>query len=248
MKAFEFRPLVKEEFSEAPWMEKLLRPLNSTLSQIRSGLDRGLSLGDNFNAEVKALEIRGGKAAVAAVVTDSAWHNIGDPGEPAWGTGSNNGAPWTPTRFKRINGVVYVELAANVTNGAVTFTLPAGYRPSATIAASFPGISFTVASSGAVTPSATLSAQCMFCFPSDDLASSTAEVAAFPLRFATTVRGRAMGVLLLRAVSISGRNESAVAGIGGVGWDQDGSTIILRGVTGLNPGASYRLTVLVIGA
>lgn len=129
MKAFEFRPFVKEDFPEAPWMEKLIRPLNSVLGQLRAGLDRSLSLGDNLNAEIKTLD------------------------------------------------------------------------------------------------------------------TST-----FPVKFQTRVRGKTIGVLVFSAYEVSGRSLTAVSGIGGVGWDQDGSTIILRGVTGCNPGMTYRLTLAVIGA
>lgn len=65
------------------------------------------------------------------------WHNVGAAGEPAFPNNwVNYGAPYPNTRFRKIAGVVYVQIA--VKNGTATttiFTLPAGYRPSGNIIA-----------------------------------------------------------------------------------------------------------------
>lgn len=252
MKAPEFRPFVKEDFSEAPWMDRLIRPLNSVLGQLRAGMDGGLTLGDNLNAEIKTIDIGGGRAAVA-VGDDAAWRNVGEAGQPAWVTGTNVGAPYISTRFRRAGGIVHVQVAANATSGAVLFVLPEGYRPAAEIrwpcmilgAGAAHG---SVAVDGSVSVIWTGQAVSGVSFPADDVPAGVAASSAFPVKLSTTVSGKIAGVLVLAAYSVSGRSLTAVSGIGGVGWDQDGSTIILRGVTGLNPGATYRLTLAVIGA
>ncbi len=60
MKAPEFRQLVTEEFPEAPWIERLIRPLNTVLGQVRAGLSNGLTIGENLNGQVKVLDVTGG--------------------------------------------------------------------------------------------------------------------------------------------------------------------------------------------
>jgi hypothetical protein len=128
MKAFEFRPFQKEDFTEAPWMEKLIRPLNTLLSQIRAGMANGLTFEDNLNAEVKTVDVSG-----------------------------------------------------------------------------------TVA-----------------------------------VKFKTRVKS-ASGVILLKAVELSAREQLSVSGIGGVNWNQDGENVTISSVTGLAAGHTYRLTFAVIG-
>lgn len=73
------------------------------------------------------------------------WHNVGDPGEPAFQNGiTNQGGGLVPMRFRLLPGYdpdsasttgTYgcLEIQGSVTggvNGDVIFTLPAGYRPS----------------------------------------------------------------------------------------------------------------------
>jgi hypothetical protein len=62
------------------------------------------------------------------------WHYIGGSGEPAFLNGwANVGTADTLARFKKVNGIVYVQgrvtRAAGASNTSI-FTLPAGYRPS----------------------------------------------------------------------------------------------------------------------
>jgi hypothetical protein len=261
MKPITWRPFAKEDFSEAPWMERLIRPLNLALGQIQAGVSRGLTFGDNLNAEVRTIDVGGGAAAVAGA-TDTAWHVIGGVGEPAY-TGSpafsDYGSGDQPSRYKRdATGTVFLQLS--VTGGATgqpVFTLPEGFRPAGllwitglTNHGAGPSV-WSIASTGVVTLVASGSAPfgLVTSFPADDYTApaGTAETSSFPVKFQTTVRGKAIGVLVLRAVRLSGRNESPVTGLGGAAWDQDGATISLRGVTGISPGSTYRLTLLVVG-
>lgn len=72
----------------------------------------------------------------AAIATLDPWHNVGDPGEPAflsnwvnydWPTGSN-----ARCKFRKVAGVVYVQglvKGGTMTADAPFFQLPGGYRP-----------------------------------------------------------------------------------------------------------------------
>jgi hypothetical protein len=70
---------------------------------------------------------------------DEAWHAVGAAGEPAFQNAwANVGGALQGARFKRVGNVVFVQ--GHVTGGAVgtiVFTLPAGYRPAATLHAGF---------------------------------------------------------------------------------------------------------------
>jgi hypothetical protein len=57
MKIGEFRALAKEELPEAPWISKLLDPLNRFLLSVRAALANGLTFADNFNAEIRTIEV-----------------------------------------------------------------------------------------------------------------------------------------------------------------------------------------------
>jgi hypothetical protein len=74
MKIAEFRALAKEELPEAPWISKLLDPLNRFLSSVRAALANGLTFADNFNAEIRTVELttRAGPTGCAVLASRSA--------------------------------------------------------------------------------------------------------------------------------------------------------------------------------
>jgi hypothetical protein len=74
---------------------------------------------------------RNGSDLFAVGALGDGWHLIGAAGEPAFqNSWTNYGGTWGPARFKKIGGEVILQgLVAGGTNGAVGFTLPAGYRP-----------------------------------------------------------------------------------------------------------------------
>jgi hypothetical protein len=74
MKISEFRALAKEELPEAPWISKLLDPLNRFLSSVRAALANGLTFADNFNAEIRTVELttRAGPTGCAVLASRSA--------------------------------------------------------------------------------------------------------------------------------------------------------------------------------
>jgi hypothetical protein len=66
------------------------------------------------------------------VTGDSGWHNVGDPGEPAFQNGWVNFAfDWQGARFRKLTTNV-IEVQGLVRSGTINvpiFTLPVGYRP-----------------------------------------------------------------------------------------------------------------------
>lgn len=260
MKTIEWKPLVREDFAEAPWMERLIRPLNNAMGQLSAGVARGLTLGENLNAEIKTVDVGGGKPAVAAVPAsppDTAWHTVGAGGEPAFqNSWANAAGSHAPCRFQR-DGAQRVQIQGYVQSGGapLVFTLPVGYRPAYLLEFDdAAGGVWQVTSAGAVNHNSGAAPASMdsLSFPADDYTAPTGaaganEVSAFPVKFSTTVRGKAVGLVVLRAVQLSGRDEIAVGGIGGAAWDQNGTTINLRSVTGISAGSTYRLTLLVVG-
>lgn len=74
-------------------------------------------------------------AQLQAHVTNEAWHNIGAAGEPAFqNLWVNNGGGYQVARYRKERGRVYVE--GSIKTGGVNtvaFTLPVGYRPTATL-------------------------------------------------------------------------------------------------------------------
>lgn len=79
--------------------------------------------------EVYVAELGNVRIVVAHV--DTGWHEIGDPGEPAFQNfWTNIGGVRAPARYRKIAGIVFVEGSITAGNSSATvFTLPVGYRP-----------------------------------------------------------------------------------------------------------------------
>lgn len=267
MKAPEFRPFVKEDFAEAPWMEKLLRPLNTVLTQVRSGLANGLTFAENLNAEIKTVDVGGGSAAVAAVAAAESFASAtvdvtsGAPGTVALRSGST---------AENVSGVSIETVSVGISLRVVRFTF----------ATAMPDTNYTVNPAREYPPIGTTAIQPIVIarttgsfdvgfgethtngwYHVDNVAHSFSvltrhppsggsagsnESPAFPLRFQTRVKN-AKGVLLLKAVQLSGRDQIPVPGLGGVGWAQSGNTVTIESVTGLVGGSTYRLTLAILG-
>lgn len=76
------------------------------------------------------------------------WHEVGDPGEPAFENGwTNYGSGWQTVAFRKdsIGRVFLKGLAKDGTSGSTIFTLPVGYRPA--YGFHFPGLSSNTTSS-----------------------------------------------------------------------------------------------------
>lgn len=103
---------------------------------------------------------------------DTAWHNVGGVGEPAFQNAFANVVGFA-TRFRRMtDGTVQVQIrVAGGGAGTVAFQLPAGYRPNQTLRAA--GVAgggavtdCTIAATGDITPAA-VSGNFLINFPAD---------------------------------------------------------------------------------
>lgn len=240
MRRPEFRPFAREDFpSEGAWVDKLIRPLNTVLGAVAAGLGNGLTLGENLNAEVRTLDI----------TTRDEW--LRPTLQNGW---VDFGTPWEVAGYTKSQGRVY--LRGNVksgTLGAAIFTLPANCAPSAQ--ATFAVVQDAAAgafgqvivnTAGAVTP---IGGSNTF-YGLDGVSfyvGGSLPNPAFPVRFTTKVKGKVVGVLILRCVEIQGRNELPVNDSLSAGWAQDGQSVQLNSVAGLAGGKTYRLTLAILG-
>lgn len=48
----QFRRILREDFKDQPWIEKLLLPLNAFMDSMVTALNRGLTFSDNFSSKV----------------------------------------------------------------------------------------------------------------------------------------------------------------------------------------------------
>lgn len=238
MKSPEFRQLAKEEFPEAAWIGKLLDPLNKFLSGVRSGLSNGLTLGDNFNAEIRTLDF----------TTRAAWIDVGAL-LGSWVAYASNTSPGYSV-------VGYdVVLRGRVKGGSIggpVLYLPAGYRPERLML--FPvrgnGIFASVQvnpADGSVTPIDGTSDDVSLDSVRFPVAGSPPASSTFPLKFKSKVKGKIGGMVVLRCIELDGKNEKPINSAVSVDWAQDGENAIIKNVAGLTGGKTYRLTVAAFG-
>lgn len=110
-----------------------------------SGSANSLQFLDNITFDTDSVSQMTGLIGSAGVNMD-VWHVVGNPGEPAFvNSWVNFGAPYLGVAFTKLpNGKVQVRGSIKSgTSPAVIFTLPPGYRPSASVV-------FAVATSGGV--------------------------------------------------------------------------------------------------
>lgn len=140
-------------------------PLVTELSVIApEGVRRWRKVGDSYDrlallADGTVLVGSGSAAptqpAGTIVSGDSGWIT------PTLGAGWGDlGSGWQAARYRKLNGVVFVEgLILNSSGGGLTttvFTLPAGYRPAANLVHASYGVGVQVSSAGAVAPNSSV--------------------------------------------------------------------------------------------
>lgn len=70
----------------------------------------------------------------------------------------------------------------------------------------------------------------------------------YPVKFASKVTGKPIGLRVLRAVKTTTRREGeAVAVAFGVDWSMDGDTVCITGLPGLSASDKYRITFELVG-
>jgi len=251
MKPPEYRNLVREDFAEAPWIEKLIRPLNAVLGQVRAALANGLTLGENLNAQVKTLDV--------TLRDEFTSLTLGAKFSPytADMDGHYQGLQYRilPGHEIALRGMIAPN--ATVTEADIIATLPVDVRPG--VAHTFPvasvanNVHWTVHTDGTMHCHGTVPASSQY-VSSDGVRFKAGGVppanSAWPVRFKSTIRGKAVGVLVLRVAEVRGREEFPLAVAATLSWDQDGENITIRNMAGLvgkGTGVIYRLTLAVIG-
>lgn len=240
MKTFEWKPLAKEDFSEAPYLEKLIRPLNTVLGQLRAGVTNGLTLGENLNAEVKTVDVSPRTDLVPLTLLNG-WTAYAGYEVPSyrWSGG-----------LVELHGVAQ---AGTLTQPIAQATLfpPAHAHIHATVCDT--ASATTVLTRVDVTTAGNIS---LVNYPVGLTWVSLEGVCWEPtvpprftgtlVRFKTRVKSAA-GVVVLRAVQLSGRDQYPVYGLGSPTWVQDGENITISSVTGLAAGSTYRLALAILG-
>jgi hypothetical protein len=79
------------------------------------------------------LELIGNRSR--ALAPSDPWHTVGAAGEPAYVNSWTDIDGGAHTRFKKIAGVVHVQIRVGGGVAALVFTLPAGYRPNIAVRA-----------------------------------------------------------------------------------------------------------------
>lgn len=281
-KAPEFRPLAKEELPEAPWIGKLLEPLNRFLSGVRSSLANGLTIADNLNAEVRTIEFTTradgagagplhvwatralgqsvATSAAATILFDTEHVDTHGAYDAAIGTftaplagvyaisASVSFAGLTPG-----TGEMWVAIRKNAdlvlrgTRHAIGNAAQIECASGAVALAAGDTITVAALQSNGASRSTDTTA-----LPSLTIAKLGADAAlaangAFPVKWKSKVRGKLAGVVVLRCVEVDERNEKPVLAAVSVDWAQDGENTIIKNVTGLTGGKTYRLTVAALG-
>jgi hypothetical protein len=239
MKRPEFRPFAREDFPDAPWIERLIRPLNTVLGAVTAGLGNGLTLGENLNAEIRTLDITTRDEWTALTLMNGA--TAGALAVP--GYRYEAGAVRLRGEITSLPGADIVFASGYpkpthrqwLTGGGYNGTTAFGLR----IGISTDGLSSYEQQSGV-----TYLSLDGLTYPFEGHAPANP---AFPVRFTTKVKGRVAGVLVLRCVELQGRNELPVNDSLSVGWSADGGNVQLNSVAGLAGGKTYRLTLAVLG-
>jgi hypothetical protein len=246
LKIGEFRALAKEELPEAPWISKLLDPLNRFLLIVRAALANGLTFADNFNAEIRTIDVttRDEWTALTLGAKYANWTN------PDFYQGASY--RWTDSGVE-LRGLVSPQSGATTTDPVTT--LPAALRPPKSrafhVASATANTLVLVGANGNVLVSEGAAPVAGAWISLDGIrfeaAGPRAANGAFPLRWKSKVRGKVTGIDILRAVEVVDRVEKPVLSALGIDWAQDGENTIIAGVAGLTGGKTYRLTVVAFG-
>lgn len=223
--------------------EKLLHALNAFGAAAEPLLNGGLTLKDNVRAFAKEITFTGGV------------HTIGASNEPAFENSwvAFGGATAVPS-FTRSAGRVHIH--GSVKDGTIdsaAFTLPAGYRPSATVGFAVScGVApafATISAAGAVTiggaagvPAAGVSLDGVHFDAADPTIGTDAP---FPIRIKNEIGAPPSHVWVTRAVDVTDSRSSPVA-LGALAWSVSGDQIVIHDVGNLLAGRKIKATILVV--
>jgi len=230
------KSILKEQLPGSPaWVEQLLTPLNTTLSDLGTSFGGGLSLVENFAADIREINITTPPAFVTVSTFAASWARYSNLnfGPPGYGRTGN-------TCF--LQGLITAGAGAY----SVPFTLPLGYRPAAYRLFWDPtGLDVEIGSDGSVRIQTPVGAS----FVRLDICRwQTNEpfpvIAPYPIQIKTKLTARITGAVVL---SVKEVNSAATLANGPV-WadvqDVGGGMAQLNYVHGLRPSTTYKLRLL----
>jgi hypothetical protein len=237
--------LSREDFpSEAEWIEPLLRAFNGQ-GQAVSNIVTQL----NAQSGVVALDV---DVPSTHPVTDQ--ESVTAP--TLAGTWANYGLSYTSAGYWRdTSGVVHIQGMVKSGGAALIFTLPAGYRPSATyrqvVDTSGGGGVLEITSSGAVNMASGNNAY--FCLDGTSFrAADVSSTSAFPKLISNPLAVRAAHVYATAVVERTDPSETQTSAVRAVfvEWENasasDGSRMLkIKNVSGLEASTNYRITLKV---
>lgn len=230
---------------DAPdWVDPIVDNLQA-IGPIVQALQGGLSFPDNHNAQVKTVTVTIPDPTWTAVTFKNSWvdYNAGN----------------APVGYRiEPGGRVYIRGTAKsgtTTPGTVLFTLPEGYRPAyatplttssnSALASVYVGTNGDVATIFGVNAAwvwLDMSFQAVNCAAPAPFSGND-----WPLVVKTGIKGQAIGVQLLQAQD-TGTGTSQSLGAMSLDWENTGNgQIRVRSVYGLQPGRTYKLTLLILG-
>lgn len=257
-----FRPkqigLAKEDFEDFPpeqqeVFEKVITILNPWLGDVTAALGGRLTIGDNVVASYKTFR---------CVIPANSFIPIPDSDlQNGWVA---YGSPYNLPGYRiTMDGLVYVTgviKSGTTGSGTLLFTLPEGYRPSATkifVLAKAGGTGnweVEIGANGQVivgprNADATWSSLDNITFTALGIC---APIPAFsgvgwPLVYAPDITGKPSAVFVANAVDIAG-NTATSLGLGGVDWElTTDNKVKVKQIHGLSPGRTYDVTLLTLG-
>jgi hypothetical protein len=257
------KSLKREDYKQAPeWFDALLLTLNQNLGDVSQALSNGLTQAENGRAEFKTIEL-------TMPLEYPPWRVVGGAGNPAFQNNfSSWGAPWTLGRFRmlpdgyvEIGGLIRMPTPA-IASGII-FTLPAGYRANewhrfsqlcgSGTAGTPSGLNVNVYDTGQVaagegnpTADQWINLDGIRFQVKGALA---ARVEAFPAPFPLAVRlVNKWPVKTMQVVSVfdvTGQQPGTVGPVSATWNTREAGVVAVEALWGLQPGRSYRVTLLV---
>lgn len=244
-----------EDFPEEqkPAFEKMVLLLNPFIADTAGAISGRLTIGDNVAASYKTMRCRIPENAYIEIPNSSLQN-----GWVAYGTPYN-----TPGYRITMDGLVYltgVIKSGTTGTGTLLFTLPEGYRPSATKI-------FTLAKSGGAgvwEAEIASNGECRVGIRNADATWSSldnitftakgkvAAIPAFsgtdwPLLYETGLATQPAAVFVAKVQDLEGTTVTSF-GLGGVDWEMaDNNRVKVKQVHGLSPGRTYYITFLTLG-
>lgn len=232
--------------ADYPEMDALLRNLTRLGTGTNGALNRGLTVSENFAAQVADID----------VAPSSDWQTATYAG--AWGTFAGPPAGMTAQYVKLENGLVRLRgLVVGGATGTTVFTLPTDYAPDRQITlpaetSALLSATVTIGTTGTVVVAfagapAWISLDAGTFVAADrhpEINDSTGQ----KVKLSLPAGRKVQGVQVLKARDVTNRsNPTHVGNPPWVDWHEDGGQLIIEHISGLSPARKYQVRLLIWG-